>query len=139
MAHVGTPNTAINPLGGGAAAAQASRLNVSSVALDFSTETAQIIGTFPDESVIVDVLIVTTTAFNDGTGTVCDVGIDGNTDSIVDGADIQAAGTVVGTVIAAGRRISSEDVLVALQNGTDGDADEGAAIVYVTWIAPEPS
>lgn len=124
-------NPNINPL----VSREKKGVQVTSVDVAYTDDGDDItIGTFPAGTVIESVTVVTTTAFDSGTSDVVSVGLDSDTDSVVNDEDIQAAGTVSATVIDAGRYISTEDVLVAAYVSAGTAPTAGAATVVVKWV-----
>ena len=98
--------------------------------------TAVDIGSLPPNSLITDVIVLASVAFNDGTATVLDVGIKGgDVDKFVDGLDVQAVGRLAVTHLNMGAVQSTTDSteLIATASGTDSDATAGACRVIVEY------
>jgi hypothetical protein len=131
MSHAFPP---INPL----ARPGENDIIVSRKAIVFGDEDVAVtVGTFPAGTIILDVKVNVTTAFNDGTASTVDIGVDGNPDAFVDNGDLSAAGVISMTLVPAGLYLAAADVVVALVLGTDGDATAGAGEVVITWLATD--
>jgi hypothetical protein len=99
-------------------------------------DVAVTIGTFPAGTVILDVKVNTTVAFNDTGSDTIDIGTDGDGDQFVDGGDIAAVGILDATLTAT-RYLAAEDIVQATVLGANGDATTGSAEVIITWLATD--
>lgn len=140
MGHTKSASTNVNPVGGGNQDEFGRQVRVSRVDIVFGDDGTDVsIGTFPAGTVIEGIAVNTTTAFDSGTSDVVSVGIDTDTDSIVNDENIASAGVVDATLIAAGRYLASEDEIVAAYVSAGTAPTAGAATVLVKWLAPEGS
>lgn len=115
------------------------RINALQNTIAYTNTTAKLIGYLPPNAFVIGVTCHVTTAFNDSTGAVVDVGISGTANYFADNIDVSSVANAAVTLTkgAVVQSTTKPTPIYATYVGATGDAATGSANISIKFLFDE--